>query len=136
MELIGGTEACRMLGISHKSGKQPELLKKHGIEIIFMQPQGRGHTTLVRKDQVLKAAEERAARIAEKKANSAAAIEKTKWVPTKEAMAILLEMKERQQAMEVMLAETMAAVVRLREMWETPGAAPQNIPNWLKKQMS
>lgn len=94
--LIGGTEALTMLGVNKKSGRATELLKPFGIDPVFAKKIGRGTTVFVKREDVAAAlvkverqrSEERAD-LAKRQTEFIRAGEKTRFVPTAEALEVL-----------------------------------------------
>lgn len=94
--LMGGTEALTMLGVNKKKGQAAALLKPFGIEPVFAKKVGRGTTVFVKREDVAaalvkaerKRAEERAD-LAKRQTEFIRAGEKTRFVPTAEALEVL-----------------------------------------------
>lgn len=83
--LMGGTEALRMLGESPKKGAAVKILKKFGIVPVYSKNTGRGTATFVKKEDVeaalLNIERERAAKLL-KQRDFVSAGERTRFVPT------------------------------------------------------
>lgn len=107
--LMCGTEALNMLGVNHKKGKAQDLLKTFGIVPVFAKTIGRGTTIFVKRDDVSAAikkeeiarAEQQAA-IAKRQADLIFAGEKTRFVPTAEALEVLKRIESKVDRMLIM----------------------------------
>ena len=109
-ELIGGTEALAMLGVNKKTGKAADLLRKRfGIEPVFSKRNGRGTLLVVKREDVANALVKEERKRAERNANQEAQItnlirsgERTKFVPTVEALEILRRIESKMDKMLMM----------------------------------
>lgn len=88
--IISGSDALGIIGISHKKGPAAKLLKPYGLQPVYSTPFGKGSMTFYDRDKVVAVA----AREAEKRTSSnvrdfVKAGEKTRFMPTVEAMEVM-----------------------------------------------
>jgi len=101
--LIGGTEALRLLGIKNdKKGSTSDRLARHGIKPVFSKGYGRGNIILCSRADVEEAKKE----IEKNKKDKAEKLERliangkpTRFVPTVEALQVLNRLEEKIDAL-------------------------------------